>query len=231
MNTKILAYHSIGNEGSGEVGSELYCVSVDNFRAQVEYISVYGVRCTVYGWDVKLTFDDGLLNNYTHAYPILREFGLKAYFFILAGKVGKNGYMNWQQIKELQSAGMIIGSHGITHRILTGLKSKDLNYELKESKKILEETLACNIDSLSIPRGFCNKKIIAKAREIGYKTIFTSDNRIAVKADWTLEKFVSVLNNGYSLGDKAVELAKNASKRVLGAKTYDKLRTGVLGQR
>lgn len=250
IKNKILTYHSIGNEGSGEIGSELYCVSESEFRAQVAYLAknnalrrmkddrfaktkdelVHRASSLVLHNTI-LTFDDGLLNNYTVAYPILRKLGLTAYFFILVGKIGKNGYMNWQQIKELKDAGMIIGSHGITHRILTTLSSKDLDYELRSSKKALEENLGCVIDCLSIPRGFDNKKIMNAAKEAGYKTIFTSDDRISIKADWGLKKFVSVLNNGYSLKDKSIALAKNVSKRLLGARGYDSLRTRILGCR
>jgi len=83
--------------------------------------------------------------------------------------------MSWQQIKELRNAGMIIGSHGMTHRILTVLNEKELDYELGESKKILENELGSEINNLSIPRGFCNKKVIEKAKKLQYQTIFTSN--------------------------------------------------------
>ena len=255
MTSRILAYHSIGSEGSGEVGSELYCVREDEFRAQMRVVAMlrgtlkcgsiptgdvgrgtYVLRPTskwvqqrnVLRNVLTITFDDGLLNNYTTAYPILREYGLTAYFFILVGKVGKNGYMSWEQIKELRKAGMTIGSHGITHRILTGMSAKDLDYELEDSKKVLEKNLDCEIDCLSIPRGFCSKRIIDKAKKIGYKTIFTSRNRIPVKANWSVKKFEDVLNNGHSLRDKGVELLKTASKKILGPCGYDKLRTKIL---
>lgn len=230
--TKVLMYHSIDEHASTEPGAELYCVDAGMFREQMEYLAnSYGLGAMGYELKAKkvaLTFDDGLLDNYTTAYPVLCELGLNAYFFVLVGKISKAGYMNWQQVRELKDAGMMIGSHGMTHRILTGLSDRDMDYELKESKKILENKLECAVDSISIPRGFHNRKILAKAKEFGYKTIFTSVNRIAVKADWNLEKFVSVLNNGYSLQDKAKEFAKSASKKVLGAKAYDSLRTRIL---
>ena len=186
---------------------------------------------------IVITFDDGLLDNYTNAYPILKELGLKAYFFILASKIGTEGFMNWEQIKELKSAGMYIGSHGMTHRILTELNDADMEYELRKSKQLLEKNLACSSDYLSIPRGFYNQKVIAKAKEAGYKAIFTSnpkDNdgftfgRIAVKGNWDTNYFIRVTKKGLSLKDKTKELLKNTSKKILGAKTYDTLRTTLL---
>ncbi len=223
---KVLMYHSIGPAGTHETGSDLYSVSADNFRQQIEYIT-----------GAVISFDDGLLNNYTVAYPILKEKRLKSYFFILVSKVGTPDYMNWQQIKDLQDNGMIIGSHGMTHRILTEINDSDLDYELKESKKILEEKLRQEVKYFSIPRGFYNRKVTEKAKSFGYENIFTSDavdsdgfkiGRIAVKGSWNLKYFIRVINSGLSFKDKAGELFKNSSKKILGAKSYDKLRSAIL---
>lgn len=250
--TKILMYHSVGGNGNGEIGAGLYCVTAERFREQMEYIAEKirieergtmdegretrderrekkdhrpsAIECRA----VVITFDDGLLDNYTNAYPILKEFGLKAYFFILVGRIGAEGYMNWEQIKELRDAGMTIGSHGMTHRILTTLKKEEIEYELKASKRFLEDNLGHRVDCLSIPRGFYNKDIFRMARQVGYDVIFTSDCRIGVKGSWSLEYFIKVLNNGFSLKDKASEFVKNSSKKILGAGNYDRLRTAAL---
>ncbi len=244
---KILMYHSIGGGGSSEAGAELYGVSVEKFREQMLWVSeLAGCRVSEFNpqtrkpanaQTITITFDDGLLDNYLNAYPILKELNLRAYFFILDGKVGSRGYMNWEQIRELRDAGMIIGSHGMTHRFLTELKDKDLDYELRESKKILEDNLGCAVDYFSVPRGFCDKRVIEKARKVGYKAIFTSNpkdkdgfkfGRIPVRGNWSLEYFIRVLNNDFSFRDKTEELIKNSSKRILGAGYYDKIRTKIL---
>ncbi len=238
--TKILMYHSVGGKANAEVvrlrslqvGAGLYCVPTERFREQMQYLAQGSAKK-----EIIITFDDGLLDNYTNAYPILKEFGLKAYFFILAGKVGTGGYMNWGQIRELKNSGMIIGSHGVAHRILTELNDAELDYELSESKKMLEDKLGERIDFFSVPRGFYNKKVIAKAKDAGYKAVFTSVygdrdefklGRIPVKASWDLAYFIRIVNGGLSLKDKGKELIKNASKKMLGAKNYDRLRTGIL---
>ena len=108
---------------------------------------------------------------------------------------------------------------------------------MKESKKIIEENLGTKIDYLSIPRGFSNQRIITRAKEAGYSTVFTSSlfsyndfelGRIAVKASWSLDKFIRTVNNGYSLSDKTRLVVRKAAKAILGSKGYDKLRTGLL---
>jgi len=233
--TKILMYHSVGGQDNEEVGARLYCVSVDKFREQMEHVSAQVLkRSTV---QVKVTFDDGLLDNYTNAYPILKKLGLKAFFFILVGKISKAGYMNWEQIRELKEAGMSIGSHGMTHKILTGLSEGDLDYEIRISKKILEDKLKCAIDYFSVPRGFYNNNVIKQAKDNGHKNVFTSNpkdddgfkiGRIPVKGSWDMEYFIKVLSNGLSAKDKMVEMLKGSSKKILGVKNYDRLRTKIL---
>jgi len=233
-NNKILAYHSVGLSVDGEVGAGLYCVSVEKFKEQMKFVQSSRFKVQR---EILITFDDGLIDNYINAYPILKELGLKAYFFILVGKVGTDGYMNWGQIRELKEAEMIIGSHGMTHRILEGLSDEDIDYELRESKEILEEKLKAKVEYLSIPRGFANKNVNEKAKKAGYKSVFTSnpnDNdgfkrgRIAVKGNWSLEKFIYVINNGLPLKDKAVLAVQSSAKKVLGARKYDRIRSALL---
>ncbi|MFC1709911.1 polysaccharide deacetylase family protein [Candidatus Omnitrophota bacterium] len=230
---KVLTYHSIGNSNKSEIGNNLYCTSEKDFREQIQYLRKNKDKV------IALTFDDGCESSHKYVFPILKEAGFIAYFFVIASKVGSSGYMNWQQVKELRDAGMIIGSHGMTHRILTELSDEDLDYELKESKRILESNLKQSINYFSIPRGFYNKKFIEKAKDCGYKAVFTSSlretgsfkvGRIAVKSDWDLGHFIQVANKGYSLQDKAIEFIKDLLKKALGAERYDQFRTWILSR-
>ena len=123
---------------------------------------------------------------------------------------------------------MIIGSHGMTHRILTGLKDAEMDYELRASKELLEHNLGASIDSLSIPRGCCNKMVIEKAKDFGYKSIFTSDNRIAVKVDWDLGHFIRLVDGKHTVSEKVGKLLKESSKKLLGETVYDRIRTRIL---
>jgi len=234
---KYLTYHSIGKD-NGEIGAGLYCVAEHEFRKQMEYIAKHTetVSCES-GNCFCVTFDDGDSTNFTAAYPILKDMSLKAYFFIIGGRIGAEGYMNLEQIKELARAGMIVGSHGMTHRILAGLNDKELDFEIKDSKKLLEDNLGFKVEYFSVPRGFYTEKIIEKARETGYKKVFTSnakDNdefkagRISVKRNWNEAYFIRVIENGLGMGDRIKEGVKESAKRILGAGKYDKIRTMIL---
>ncbi len=234
-NKTILMYHSISANGAnnGEIGAKLYSISKNSFREQMQYISQCGIDNFI------ITFDDGDASNYKYAYPILKDMGIRACFFVIVSRIGQRGYMKWEQIKELRDNGMVIGSHGMNHNILSGLKNGELDYELGASKRFIEDNLGHHIDYFSIPRGFYNNKVISKARQFGYKRVFTSDikdtgsykfGRIPVKGDWDLPYFIRVVNKGQSLKHRTEEFVKTSSKKVLGAKNYDRLRSLVLNK-
>ena len=63
------------------------------------------------------TFDDGIASNYVYALPIFKQLGLKATAGIVASRVtsGNNDYMTVDQVRELESNGWEIASHGLTH--------------------------------------------------------------------------------------------------------------------
>ncbi len=189
----ILMYHAVG-EGNvsvskKEAGVDLYRVALSEFKSQMAYLRQEGFETITLDDLAKpeslqdslsekifiLTFDDGDITNFSNVFPLLEQYNFTGHFFIIAGAVKKGEKMDWPQIKELKNNGHIIGSHGMTHQVLKGLEGKDLKYELGESKRILEYELNCSITHLSIPKGHYDQRIIDTAKEIGYRTICTSD--------------------------------------------------------
>jgi peptidoglycan/xylan/chitin deacetylase (PgdA/CDA1 family) len=229
-------YHSIGGNCVSEAGAGLYCVPTDKFREQMTFIK-QGLPPNV--TVPVITFDDGLVDNFTNAYPILKELGLKAYFFVIADKIGTNGYMDWKQLKELSAAGMVIGSHGMTHRILTGLNIDDLAFEVWESKKIIEGKLNSPVEYFSAPKGYYNKKVAYAIKRAGYKKMFTSDldknkefgfGRIAVRANWSEQYFKQVVTKGIPLKGRIINNIKKGAKKLLGNGLYHNFRQAVLSK-
>jgi peptidoglycan/xylan/chitin deacetylase (PgdA/CDA1 family) len=226
-----LTYHSINECPVQEPGAGLYCVSRGAFRAQMEYVSNFMRERVI------ITFDDGDITNYTQAMPVLSEFGLTAYFFLIVSRVGADGYMNWDQVRELKDKGMIIGSHGMTHRILDKLSAADLDNEIRQSKQILEKELVCEIKAFSVPRGFCSEAIIGKAKSAGYQEIFTSGaesaiksgiGRITVRRDWDIDKFKKVLSGQVTVKDILRSRILLALKKLLGSGLYNDIRSRIL---
>lgn len=126
---------------------------------------------------IAITLDDGYLNSYTYAFPILKKYNLPATVFIIAGEVGrrdKSGLrdrLSWEEIKEMQESGIIsVGSHCLGPEPLTNIKNdEDLRKEIFDSKKILEEKLGKTVNAFSYPEGKFNDSIKQLVINAGYK--------------------------------------------------------------
>lgn len=120
---------------------------------------------------VVLTFDDGLVSDYEVAFRLLTEFGMKAVFFLNTATVGQEGYLNWNQIVEMQQHGMSIQSHSRSHVDLTVLPTPALDAELSESRRRLEDRLGTRVDFLAAPRGLLDRRVVRRALAFGYRAI------------------------------------------------------------
>lgn len=123
---------------------------------------------------VALTFDDGLTSAYEIAYPLLLDAGIQADFFVNTACIGKPGFLSWNQILEMQGAGMSFQSHGHEHVYLTRLPASDLEGQLRDSKRILENRLGRPVVFLSVPYGELDARVIHAARYLGYRAVCSS---------------------------------------------------------
>jgi len=130
-----------------------------------------------------ISFDDGDLSMYAIVYPLLKELGIKATFFIVPNYVGEVGYMNWDQMREMAQYRTLGGerlfyfeSHSLRHSRLGELSEEDVIYELSESKRIIEEHLESPVTVIALPFGSGAQEdhVIRAAQESGYSMIRTS---------------------------------------------------------
>lgn len=123
---------------------------------------------------VLITFDDGYVDNYTTAYPILKKYNLKATIFVVTGFLSKRkGYLTWDQLREMEQHGITIESHTVTHAPLPELSDDRIREELVESKKHAERELGHPIEFIAYPTGVHDLHIAQIAQEAGYKGGFT----------------------------------------------------------
>lgn len=164
-------------------------VSPNDFRAQLEYLVNNGYVSVepndlTKAWQGKsklpekpiiLTFDDGYADFYATAFPILREFKLKATLFVVADFVDNHAdrYVSWNQILEMDKSGLItFGSHTLSHVDLTA--SRYAETEITKSKQILEEKLGRKIDAFAYPAGKFNDDLAKLIEGAGYQLAFTT---------------------------------------------------------
>jgi peptidoglycan/xylan/chitin deacetylase (PgdA/CDA1 family) len=120
-----------------------------------------------------LTFDDGYLDNYAAAFPLLKTYGMTATFFIITGRLGQPGRMTASQLMEMSAAGMGIGSHTVSHRPLATLAKWENVVEMERSKACLEDLLGKEVGAVAYPYGSYNDATLAAARDAGYWAGFT----------------------------------------------------------
>jgi peptidoglycan/xylan/chitin deacetylase (PgdA/CDA1 family) len=127
-----------------------------------------------------LTFDDGTLDFWEHARPVLARHGFTATLFVVSGYVGGESswdrelgeparpLMSWEQLAELQAEGFEIGSHTHDHRPLIGLAEEEAREQLVRSRNVIGERLGRAPRFVAYPRGFYTERDKALAREAGY---------------------------------------------------------------
>jgi peptidoglycan/xylan/chitin deacetylase (PgdA/CDA1 family) len=110
---------------------------------------------------VVITFDDGFLDFYTHAMPILQNYQFPATMFVVSDFMGSRTarfdgkkFMTWDEVRQIESLGIEIGSHTVSHPILHSLHRKDVEKELGVSKQAIEDQLGKSIRSFSYPYAF-----------------------------------------------------------------------------
>ena len=131
------------------------------------YLAMAGVR-KLPAKAVALTFDDGGLDNYTVAFPILKQRGLTATFFVITKTVGSKGQMGWDQLGEMAQAGMSIQSHTYSHPGLTGVSDARLRSELGDSRTTIEQELKQPVYVVAYPAGDYDTRVIKAAKAAGY---------------------------------------------------------------
>jgi len=125
--------------------------------------------------DIVLTFDDGYRSDYEIVYPYLKERNLSATFFIVPEYVSQNGYMNWEQVQELNKSGMEIGSHSLSHSNLSELSFRSIYDDVVLSKKIIEDKIGSSVNSFSFPYGSYKRGMENLVFEAGYKYVCNSE--------------------------------------------------------
>ncbi|WP_349408671.1 polysaccharide deacetylase family protein [Pseudalkalibacillus sp. SCS-8] len=182
---------------------------------------------------ILITIDDGYRSNYTIAYPILKEHGMKATIYVVVDHQdetpGHYPHLTWEETKEMYESGWIdIQSHTYNSHVYVESETKrgpalttkakgesdEAYYErvkkdLQQSKEIIEEQLGKEVVSIAYPYGAHNDHVIAAAKELGYKIGYTVQKGINVKdADPFRLKRLNVVDDydGATLLQKIEEL-------------------------
>lgn len=119
-----------------------------------------------------LTFDDGWIDNFTYAFPILKRHSIPATFFVTTDHIYKGiddpRKMNIAELKALLRAGMTVGSHTRDHEDMTTLTTRVAKMKISECKRDLEAALGTTVRFFAYPGGAFDSKVVRLAQEAGY---------------------------------------------------------------
>jgi peptidoglycan/xylan/chitin deacetylase (PgdA/CDA1 family) len=257
--TVFLMYHELELPGRRLVQSEpgyvRYILHEATFRAQIGWLRGGGWRGLNVGEalppavenssekSVVITFDDGCETDLLAAAPILQEAGFHATFYVTAGFVGKLGYMSAAQLRELNSAGFEIGCHSMTHAYLNDLAPQQLRVEIADARAKLEDMTGGRVEHFSCPGGRYDERVMALARQSGFRSLATSHahangpmtdpfrlGRVAVLRNTSQTAFQQICTRESLWKIRLSDSVRDAARKMLGNRLYDRLRTAMLRQ-
>ncbi|PZF85487.1 polysaccharide deacetylase family protein [Jiangella anatolica] len=179
-----LCFHGIGTcerEREREPGEAGYWVTEPVFRQILDEAAKHP--------HVRLSFDDGNASDVAVALPALKERGLRATFFALAGRLDDPVSLSAADLRDLRDAGMGIGSHGWDHVQWRGLPAAAARRELVEARAALTEASGGPITEAALPLGRYDRQLLGRLRRAGYEAVYSSDRFPARSRGWLQARY------------------------------------------
>lgn len=194
----ILVYHQIAPAAPKGTPFRSLSVAPADFARQMGFLKLLGYqglsmsdlmpylrgerRGKVFG----ITFDDGYLNNLTHALPVLQRYGFSSTCYVVSQLMGKTNtwdlkvgipqvpLMTAEQLRQWGASGQEVGAHTRHHVHLTQLDETACRQEIAQCKSELEEAVGAPVQHFCYPYGEYSAQHMAMAGEAGYVTVTTT---------------------------------------------------------
>ena len=183
----ILVYHRFG-EGQFPSTS----IRMEQFRSHVlelrrkrynilpitEIIQKINNREKLPDFTIGLSIDDAYSSVYEKAWPLLREANIPFTLFISTDVVDRQatGYMSWDQIRELKSSGVTIGSQTKSHKHLPLISIEDAKQEIDKANVRIKREIGLRPDLFAYPYGEYNSSVRELIIDRGFKAAFTQSS-------------------------------------------------------
>lgn len=191
-----------------------YGISADLFEGQIQFLRQSGYRTVtldaLHGFfnleeqlppkAIVITFDSARRWVYEIAYPILKRYGFRAAVFVPTGRIGKPGYMGWQDLAAMAADGFDVGASGVSTRNLITLAKDDdpavylqnLEEEIAKPRLAIVAGLKQPCRYFAYPAGQTNDLIISMLKKNGYKAAFTrrSGSNPFFTSNYNVRRFV-----------------------------------------
>lgn len=182
----VLMYHRIGYDTDHPNPT----VTPETFEMQMEFLRAHHYRVVSLSslmedlargrrvpWNtVAITFDDGTVDNFNYAFPVLKRAGFPATIFMITRNVNEPGWLSEEDLRILDESGIEIGSHTVTHAFLPKEPSPAaVRFEIEASKRRLERILGHDVRLFSYPAGGVTVGIREAVKKAGYAGAATTN--------------------------------------------------------
>lgn len=192
----VLCYHSVHPDKEfSSVTPELFKIHLQWLKEHCQPVPLSQALAVVQNGQegkpfVSITFDDGYADNYEYAFPLLQEYDIPATFFVTVGLLEGDPAvverfqtlrgacfedirpLTWEQVREMQRAGMEIGSHTWSHPNLARLGRAEARKELQRSKEVLEQRLGEAVSLLAYPFGKPQRHFTTETVELAAELVY-----------------------------------------------------------
>lgn len=250
-----LMYHDVVGAGAVPPRDRAwFAVSSQVFSSHLDALHSLGrPGCTLLhslghpGPGTAITFDDGMLSDYSEAFPALASRGMSATFFVVSAFVGRPGRASWMQLREMAAAGMSIQSHTHGHPFLSELSRKALSEELTRSRQTIEDALGVAVTQIALPGGDRpRREYDDEFVRAGYRVVATSVwgrnslmaepgirwiRRCTVSGRSSESEFADIVLGDplQSVGKRTRGLALHLIRRTFGPSRYERYRRTAIG--
>lgn len=188
VKVNVLMYHHIqSNEEASLKKQNSLSVTPDFFRKHLQYLkdnnySLIEVKDLIDFFDgnkklsgklAMITLDDAYQDNYTNAYPILKELGIKATIFSPTGLINNLDYLTWDEMNQMKDL-VYFGNHTWSHHSSSGTK-ETLEQEVSLADNQLVEKGLNDQKVFAYPYGKPSGNAQDILRKKGYKIAFTTN--------------------------------------------------------
>lgn len=190
----VICYHSITEDKSKRgpivIPKEIFKDQLKTIKDQ-GYITLTMAQLSAYLYENKpipeksvvITFDDGYKDNYTEAFPILKELNMTGTIFVISSFIDRDGCLSKDEIKEMSDYGIDIESHTVSHNKLSSMSYEVQLRELKDSKQTIESITNKPVIAIAYPEGKYNNNTKKAVSEAGYTMGFTIERGYADRKD------------------------------------------------
>ena len=198
LSIPILMYHHVGDWGESRADWAPWVVRSKEFRAQMDWLVANGFHTITFrellagqkageslpAKSVIISFDDGWSAQEGVVRAELEPRGMHAVFFVYTAAVGatpnNSGYISWEQLRILESAGHEVQSHTVSHGRLTDMPPSQLDREMRESRAMIEREMHHPVKVIAYPFGIYDERVMRAASAAGYEFGLRADADLVV---------------------------------------------------